>query len=140
MRKAVITVKGTQKNAQNELDTIELITEGGFLRKGDYYYIKYDESEISGMDGTTTTLKISEDVVVLMRFGSNQSKMVFEKDKRHESNYVTPYGNVLLGIKPHVIDVKLNENGGELKLKYALDLNENVISDNELHLTVREVN
>lgn len=84
MKKALITVKGIQKNAQNETDTIELVTEGRFSKKGEYYYIKYDESEISGLDKTTTTLKVGEDSVVLMRFGENQSKMIFEKDVRHE--------------------------------------------------------
>jgi uncharacterized beta-barrel protein YwiB (DUF1934 family) len=79
LKKALITVKGTQRNAQNETDTIELITEGEFLKKGEYYYIKYEESELSGLDKTTTTLKVGEDSVVLMRFGENQSKMIFEK-------------------------------------------------------------
>lgn len=140
MKKALITVKGTQRNAHNETDTIELITEGEFLKKGEYYYIKYEESELSGLDKTTTTLKVGEDSVVLMRFGENQSKMIFEKDIRHESSYVTPYGNIMLGVKSNEIDISLTENGGELKLKYALDLNEKILSDNELHLTVREVN
>lgn len=140
LKKALITVKGTQKNAQNETDTIELITEGEFLKKGEYYYIKYDESELSGLDKTTTTLKVGQDSVILMRFGDNQSKMVFEKNTRHESNYVTPYGNIMLGVKSDEIKVNLTENGGELKLKYAIDLDKRVLSDNELHLTVREVN
>jgi uncharacterized beta-barrel protein YwiB (DUF1934 family) len=140
LKKALITVKGTQRNAQNETDTIELITEGEFLKKGEYYYIKYEESELSGLDKTTTTLKVGEDSVVLMRFGDNQSKMIFEKDIRHESSYMTPYGNIMLGVKSDEINVCFTENGGELKLKYAVDLDEKVVSDNELYLTVREVN
>jgi uncharacterized beta-barrel protein YwiB (DUF1934 family) len=63
-----------------------------------------------------------------------------KKDIRHESSYMTPYGNIMLGVKSDEIDISLTENGGELKLKYALDLNEKILSDNELHLTVREVN
>lgn len=140
LKKAMITVKGIQTNIQNEQDTIELMTEGSFVKKGEYYYIRYDETEISGMEGTITTLKVKEDMVILMRFGSNHSKMIFEKGIRHESNYVTPFGNVFLGVKPQFIDVKLTESGGELNLKYALDLNDKIISSNELHLTVREVN
>ncbi|MDI6604717.1 MAG: DUF1934 domain-containing protein [Thermoanaerobacteraceae bacterium] len=140
MKKVLVTVKGIQTNDQNEQGIIELVTEGKFLRKGDNYYIKYDESEISGMDGTTTTLKVSDDVITLIRFGSNQAKMIFKKDKRYQLDYITPYGKVLLGIKPYKLFVNMNENGGELEIKYDLDLNKEIVSNNELHLTVREVN
>jgi uncharacterized beta-barrel protein YwiB (DUF1934 family) len=95
LKKAIISVKGTQKNEQNESDTIELITEGNFYIKGNTFYVVYEESELSGMDGTTTTLKITEDKVTLLRFGTNKSKMVFEKNKRYESDYDTPYDNEL---------------------------------------------
>lgn len=140
MKKAVISVKGTQKNIRDESDTIELITEGNFYMKGNTFYVTYNETELSGMDGTTTTLKISDDAVTLMRFGSNRSKMVFQKNKRHQSDYFTPYGKVLLGVEPSDIYVNMDEKGGELIIKYALDLDNEVVSNNELHLKVREVN
>lgn len=140
MKKAIISVKGTQKNDQNESDTIELITEGNFYIKGNTFYVVYEESELSGMDGTTTTLKITEDKVTLLRFGTNKSKMVFEKNKRYESDYDTPYGKILLGILPTDVKVAMSEAGGEITIKYALDLNNKTVSDNELYLKVWEVN
>ncbi|SHE91657.1 Uncharacterized beta-barrel protein YwiB, DUF1934 family [Thermoanaerobacter uzonensis DSM 18761] len=140
MKKAIISVKGTQKNDQNESDTIELITEGSFYIKGNTFYVVYEESELSGMDGTTTTLKITEDKVTLLRFGTNKSKMVFEKNKRYESGYDTPYGKILLGILPKDVKVTMSETGGEITIKYALDLNNKTVSNNELYLKVREVN
>ncbi|KHO61774.1 MULTISPECIES: DUF1934 domain-containing protein [Thermoanaerobacter] len=140
MKKAIISVKGTQKNDRNESDTIELITEGSFYIKGNTFYVVYEESELSGMDGTTTTLKITEDKVTLLRFGTNKSKMVFEKNKKYKSNYDTPYGKILLGILPKDVKVTMSETGGEITIKYALDLNNKTVSDNELYLKVREVN
>ncbi|MBE3592118.1 MAG: DUF1934 domain-containing protein [Thermoanaerobacter sp.] len=140
MKKAIISVKGTQKNDQNESDTIELITEGSFYIKGNTFYVVYEESELSGMDGTTTTLKITEDKVTLLRFGTNKSKMVFEKNKRYESDYDTPYGKIPLGILPTDVKVAMLEAGGEITIKYALDLNNKTVSNNELYLKVWEVN
>ncbi|HHW57595.1 MAG TPA: DUF1934 domain-containing protein [Clostridia bacterium] len=140
MKKAIISVKGTQKNDRNESDTIELITEGSFYIKGNTFYVVYEESELSGMDGTTTTLKITEDKVTLLRFGTNKSKMVFEKNKKYESDYDTPYGKIPLGILPTDVKVAMSETGGEITIKYALDLNNKTVSDNELYLKVREVN
>jgi uncharacterized beta-barrel protein YwiB (DUF1934 family) len=56
LKKAIISVKGTQKNEQNESDTIELITEGNFYIKGNTFYVVYEESELSG-DLALTNLK-----------------------------------------------------------------------------------
>ncbi|MGB9679056.1 MAG: DUF1934 domain-containing protein [Thermoanaerobacteraceae bacterium] len=140
MGKAIISVKGTQKNEREESDTIEIVTEGSFYVKGNTFYITYDETEISGMDGTTTTLKVTENKVTLMRFGSNKSRMIFQKNKRHESDYMTPYGKVLLGIEPSDLHVNLSKVGGEITIKYIIDLDKKVVSNNELYLKVREVN
>lgn len=140
MKKAIISVKGTQKNDREEVDTIELVTEGNFYIKGNTFYVVYEESELSGMDGTTTTLKITRDKVTLLRFGTNKSKMVFEKNKRHETDYQTPYGKILLGVLSTDVNVNMGESGGEVNIKYVLDLNNRKVSNNELYLKVREVN
>jgi uncharacterized beta-barrel protein YwiB (DUF1934 family) len=139
LKKAIISVKGTQRNDIAEVDTIELVTEGNFYIKGNTFYVVYEETELSGMDGTTTTLKITKDKVTLLRFGTNKSKMIFEKNKRYETDYNTPYGKILLGIMSTDLAVNMGESGGEVKIKYVLDLNNQRVSNNELHLKVREV-
>ena len=58
-KEVLISFKGTQNNGE-ERDKIELYTEGKFYKKGDHYYISYAESELTGMEGTTTTLKVDK--------------------------------------------------------------------------------
>ena len=53
----IISLVGTQEN-DGEKDKIELITEGSMYKKGDSYYITYKESQLTGMEGTTTTVKV----------------------------------------------------------------------------------
>ena len=66
LNKAIINIRTTQVDINTKQDeVIELITEGKFYKKSDAYYLVYDESEISGMQGTTTTLKIKDNQVVL---------------------------------------------------------------------------
>ena len=61
LNKAIINIRTTQVDINTKQDeVIELITEGKFYKKSDAYYLVYDESEISGMQGTTTTLKIKD--------------------------------------------------------------------------------
>ena len=53
----MITIKGTQF-ADNEQDSVELTTVGRLYRRGEAYYICYNESEATGFDGAKTTLKV----------------------------------------------------------------------------------
>ena len=46
----MITIKGTQF-ADNEQDSVELTTVGRLYRRGEAYYICYNESEATGFDG-----------------------------------------------------------------------------------------
>ena len=52
---------------------VELMTRGQFVQKGGSYYITYKETETTGYEGCTTTLKIAVDGsrVVMLRFGKN---------------------------------------------------------------------
>lgn len=55
MKNVMLKIKGKQSPRANEEDTIELITEGKYYDKGNSKYLVYQESELSGMEGCTTT-------------------------------------------------------------------------------------
>lgn len=140
MRKEVlVTVRGTQTNEHGEQETIELVTMGNYYRKNSHYYILYNESDISGMAGTTTTLKVEPHRVTLNRMGVAEQKQIFEKDKPNEGNYVTPYGAMCIGVLPRKVEVDMTEFGGNINLEYELELERQKVSYNELTITVREV-
>lgn len=138
-KKAIITVKGTQQATDN-VDRIELITEGKYYKKGNNYYIFYDESEISGMKGNSTAIKIEPEKIVMTRFGNNSTKMIFEKDLSHTAEYETPYGDILLNITSKKVRADFSEIGGELYIKYLLGAENQLLSTNEIRVSVREVN
>ena len=75
-KNAVIQVKSFSDI--DESDAIEVITPGKFIVKESSYEIIYEESEISGMKGTTTNLKIEEDRFVLERVGTTCTTMEFK--------------------------------------------------------------
>ena len=59
----------------DESDAIEVITPGKFIIKDNSYEVVYEESEISGMKGTTTTLKIEEERFILERVGTKNRQV-----------------------------------------------------------------
>lgn len=117
-----IKVKGTQIDEYNEKDDVELRTNGIFTKKGDKYYIKYDESKLSGMEGSTTTLIISTTKVKMKRFGTSEITMEFKEGEKYSSSYKTPYGLFSMDIKTYKVDVKISESDISIFIKYRLHM------------------
>lgn len=140
MRKEVlVTVKGTQTNDLGEKDTIELVTLGNYFLKNSSYYIMYNETELSGMEGTTTTLKAEPTRVTLNRMGTSEMKQIFEEGVHNEGNYVTPFGSMYMRVLPRKVQVDLDDMGGSINLEYEIELAREKLGYNTLSITVREV-
>ncbi len=135
----IINVRGNQMDGvTQEQNAIELITEGKYYKKGDNYYITYKESEVTGMEGTTTTLKVSKDVVTLMRFGKINSQFVFQRGQRHQSFYDTEFGSFNIGVYADKVEIKMNENGGEIRVGYEMEIDNHSSGRNDFHMFIRE--
>ncbi|MDF2883471.1 MAG: hypothetical protein K0R54_4028 [Clostridiaceae bacterium] len=121
-KKAIITVSSKQINEEIDDEIVEVVTPGNFFKKEEKYYAVYEETEISGMKGTTTTLKIEDNKVSLIRIGSTSTKMEFYKKEENVSMYTTPFGTLQLKIKTSDLDVDVNENGGDVTVNYDLSI------------------
>ncbi len=135
---ALITLTGHQQ-IDDERDKFELTTLGKFVKKEDKYYISYEGSELTGYEGSTTTLKIKDGCVSMIRFGNAATQMVFEKEKKYEGFYQTPYGSLSVSVITNSIHLALSEDGGEIDLDYSVELNHNQPVHNGLHLKIRKV-
>ncbi len=134
--KVIITINTCQTDAKGEKDSIELITEGKIYKKNEAIYIVYEESEISGMEGTTTTLKIEGEVVTLKRFGNNHSQLVFEKGRRFKTQYKTPQGNLSIEILTKSINIDIKEDWRKacIQINYDINMGSLVDAKNSLHI------
>ncbi|ELC8442102.1 DUF1934 domain-containing protein [Clostridium perfringens] len=117
-KKAIISICSTQDIGEQE--KIEVVTVGEFSTDGDEFIATYDETEISGMEGTKTTLRIKDDKVVLHREGTTSTKMEFQKDNTAVALYNTPYGMLELKTATKELDLDVNESGGNISIKYHL--------------------
>lgn len=52
MTNVVITIVGTQRDAGGEVDSIEMMTAGRWYDKNGVRYIIYEDTNISGLEGT----------------------------------------------------------------------------------------
>jgi len=134
-KKALISVK-TVQDIGGEKEVIELVTEGDFYRLGEDFIAEYDETEISGMEGTRTTLKIEKDKVSIIRRGTTNSDLEFKKGETTFSLYSTPFGVLNITIKPTLVEINVDENGGNVKLEYQVNTNNSGFIENVLELNI----
>ncbi len=133
----ILTIKGSHRNMDGEDRSIELVTQGRLFKKNDAYYIEYEESELSGMQGTKTQISIKDGTVMMERFGKYPSQLLFEKGKMYINSYETPYGSIQIEVYPTRVHHELDDNGGKLDLEYQLGIDGRFVSSNELQLYYR---
>ena len=70
----IISIKGKQLYAEGSPEEMELVTSGTLKRDGQGgFTVSYQESELTGLEGTTTKLHIHGGKVTLLREGSINS-------------------------------------------------------------------
>lgn len=135
----IISIRGVQSAPNMEEETIELVTEGRLETDGDAgFTLSYQESELTGMEGTLTTFQIEKDRITLMRMGEYNSQMVFEQGRRHLSMYNTPYGALAIGVNTQKMHAAMDAAGGEIEISYAIEIDHAVAGENLFHINVRE--
>lgn len=119
-KKAIISVSSKQPNSEES--AIEVVTPGEFYKEDNFYYAIYDETELSGMEGTKTTLKISEDVMYLKRVGTTNAEMEFRPKSENVILYNTPYGTLEIITKTKELQVDMMDDGGNVMVDYNLSI------------------
>lgn len=137
MKKDVmIFIRGLQEyDGEGE---VELVTAGTLSPTEGGWHLTYQESELTGMEGTVTCFDIFPRQVTLTRTGQVCSEMVFEQGRRHLSLYRTPYGNMEVGVAARSVHSTIGEGGGELEVNYAIDIDHALAGENTFHIQVRE--
>jgi uncharacterized beta-barrel protein YwiB (DUF1934 family) len=136
-KEVLITVNSKMDDSAGKQDAMSFVTEGKLTRDNGEYTLSYEESEITGLNGTTTILKVSDQSVTLIRHGNISAMMLFEVGKTHLTDYNTEYGSVMLGVTAKKVDVNLNEGGGHIHVDYILEYNRSYGGRNSIQVEVQ---
>lgn len=138
MEQVIIEVHGTQRYAGGREEKIVLLTPGRHYQKNGTDYFIYRETSLSGMEGTTTTLKVRGSEVILVRTGAVEARQVFAVGQPHYSTYITSFGSLAIGILPVRVDVVRRNSGTTINLTYELRIEGEWQSTNSLCIAIRE--
>ena len=137
-KEVVISIKGMQKYEGAPPDVIELVTEGRLVREGGSYTLSYQESELTGLEGTLTTIQVDGEQVTLMRMGEFNSQLVFQEGRRHLSVYNTPYGAMSVGVNTRHLMAELTDQGGDIEVDYSVEVDHAIAGRNVFRINVKE--
>ena len=76
----------------------------------------------------------------MQRSGAYNSRMVIEKGVRNNCFYMTPMGELSLGVFGEKVKSQLTENGGNIIMNYTIDTNLQLLSRNKVNISIKEVN
>lgn len=133
----LIEITSVQKSGEDK-DEIKVKTRGKVRKINDKIYIAYTEYE--GKYPCSTVIKAENDEQLsITKSGSVCSKLILEKGKKHYCPYGTKEGTFVFGVFTDDMKVEYTENKCEVKLKYALDINSQLINRNEISISAQKI-
>lgn len=133
----ILSIQGRQTYAGQEPEVIRLDTEGFMEYRNGGWDITYEESELTGLSGVTTTFRVEPEKVTLLRTGALSSTMVFQEGVAHDSLYRMEFGTLMISVKATRVFFDLVEDGGSIDLVYSIVIENTEAGTIDYHLDIR---
>ena len=133
----LLSIKGSQTYADQEPDTIELVTDGMLEYRDGGWDLCYEESALTGLEGVTTTFRVEPGKIVLDRTGKLRSQMVFQEGVCHDSLYQMEFGALLLTVCAERIWAQISPAGGVIDLIYSIQVEHDAAGKIDYHLDIK---
>ena len=136
----ILSILGRQSYMGQDPDQIELVTEGVLEDQGNAWVLSYEESDLTGMSGVTTTFVVEPDKVTLKRTGKLNSQMIFQEGVTHESLYQMEFGALMISVRAERVMADICHDGGMIDLIYSIELEQSAAGTIDYHLDIRPKN
>ena len=139
MPNVVITINTTYVYGPGDEETVEFTSDGVYLFENNVACLSYYETQVTGMEGTKTSVCVMPDCVTVDREGSVNSQMLFKEGLKNSFVYETLYGSVTMEVDTRRIRQNMDETGGELVIDYLVNMNDSTVTRNRFHVSVRKM-
>ncbi len=139
MKDVVISINSSFSFDEGEEQVVEFSTDGQYFYEDEVGCLSYEESEVTGLEGTRTSLFVMPDQVVVDREGTVTSRMIFKEGLKSAFQYTTPFGSANMGINTRRITQSMGSSGGSVEIDYVVDMEHVVATRNKFQITVTEI-
>jgi uncharacterized beta-barrel protein YwiB (DUF1934 family) len=141
MKDIMLKIIGSQITRNDDDESVEFITEGKYAEEDGAVLLSYDESELSGMEGCTTSLRITGDKIKMERYGGLigvDTAIEFEQGRRFKGYYDTPFGSVEMEVLTNFVvnNIERKNASGYLDIDYNVSLKGLVESRSRLKIEI----
>ena len=135
-KKVMLSIRGRQTYLDQEPDVIELVTEGTMENVAGVCTLCYEESDLTGLAGVTTTFRMEPGKITLTRTGKLNSEMVFQEGVFHNSLYQMEFGALMITVCASKIRADLSTKGGVVDLVYGIEIEQSTAGVIDYHLEI----
>ena len=135
----IVTVTGllSADGEDSGTENIQVISPGEYYEKNGKQLIVYEEIVEDCPEPIRNMLKISPDQVSIRKRGIINSEMVFDRKTNTISDYSTPYGSMVMGIRTRNIKVQEEEHQIQIRIDYELEINYEHASDCSIEILIQ---
>ena len=139
MKDITLKITGRQQYEGIEEDQMEFVTDGKLYIRNGVAYIIYDETEVSGMEGCKTTIRVSGKSVKMRRTGDMGlgTELYFETGKRFNSIYETPYGPMGVEVLTEHVNNELDIEKGQGLVDVQYQISMEGLAEGRNRLTIK---
>lgn len=128
----------THQVSDGQIQDLEMTSLASFCGTDSDYCISYSDGS-GDTAGCVVNLHVEGGRKIIMcREGGYKTRMTIEKDVRHISQNVTPYGSFFIGIQAKEIDSRIKDGEGTLHFKYLTDVECNPAGEIDFDITLKK--
>ena len=128
-KEILLSLKGLQMENRDDAQAMETITPADYYQRNGSHYVIYEEMMEGFTSATRNRIKFNDSCLEVSKKGCVNVQMLFEENKKNMTSYMTPYGNILIGIDTESISVEERENQIHVEVEYTLEANYQHLAD-----------
>jgi len=137
MKPVKITINSFSGQPKNR-DKITVVAYGKMAQRVNKYYVVYEETSLTGMEGTKTTIKWDEHSVTILRTGTYNNRQEYIAGYPCESVYATPYLTIPIKSITTLVEVKKSQEIWDLHVEYEIEVGQENNGSVTLDIAIEE--
>ena len=138
MKPVKIRIVSAVQDENGKQHPSEQICFGRMAEKNGTNYVFYEESEVTGLEGTKTTIKWNDERIIILRSGTLDHRQEFCQGLVDKSLYQTPYLKIPLETATKYLYTGFRKGVWNLEIEYSLSHSGQPYGDMKILIEIEE--
>ncbi len=136
-KEILLSLKGLQMDFGEGSEGVETIVPADYYWKNGSHYVIYEEMMEGFRDITRNIIRFQDSYLEVFKRGLVNVRLIFEEHKKNITSYMTPYGNMMIGVDTESILVEEKEKQIRVQVAYTLEANYQHLADCRIEMELR---